>query len=225
MMMLGEFFFLLISAVTVVGSVTVGGTTAAAAHLTAGANHDADLRSLWLGKPAAESSVTFAVSPPPGVQGSQVVVQMSTPNEDRAWPYAAGLTGDTEVGRRIPVAAYQHWVAPESLPSDYDARHAFPGCSTMRAIQNQGACAGCYSFATTESLGDRICQASNGTVDAILSAEDPLFCPNLGGCRGGNLGPVWDYLANVGVPSGCSPGQNDQPNGTSPNQSGGVDTC
>ena len=24
----------------------------------------------------------------------------------------------------------------------------------------------------------------------------------VGGCRGGNLGPVWDYLANVGVPSG-----------------------
>jgi hypothetical protein len=59
-------------------------------------------------------------------------------------------------------------------------------------------------------------------VDVILSAEDPLFCPNLGGCRGGNLGPVWDYTANVGVPSGCSPGQNAQPSGVGPNQSSGL---
>lgn len=90
----------------------------------------------------------------------------------------------------------------------------------MRAIQNQGGCAGCYSFATVGSLGDRLCQASNGSVNVILSAEDPIFCPNLGGCKGGNLGPVWDYLSTVGVPSGCSPGQNDQPSGSDGTNSG-----
>ena len=172
--------------------------------VVAGAGQVEALRELWYshsqrGAQKPLPPVKFVVTPPPGVQGSPVTVSMSNPGEDRASPFGAGLLAQNQVGSRVPVASYSHWTPPETLPEEFDARAAYPSCRTMRAVQNQGACAGCYSFASVASLGDRICMATNGSVDAILSAEDPLFCPNLGGCRGGNLGPVWDYLANVGV--------------------------
>ena len=171
------------------------------------------LRGLWRSQAGEELAVD--VAPPPGVQGPPVTVRMSAAavrDANPAAPYSAGL--DPSWSRRHVASHLPHWRAPPELPAHYDARLAFPACSSMRAIQNQGACSGCYSFATVASLGDRICQRTNGSTDAILSAEAPLFCPNLGGCRGGNLGPVWEYLENVGVPSGCSPGQNSQPSGS-----------
>ena len=165
--------------------------------IAAGVGQGQALRQQWSQSGGAE----FAVVPPPGVaKGQREYVSMSAPEDDRSKPFGAGLLADNEVGGRVPVVSYSHWADPSTLPADFDVRTANPTCRTMRAVQNQGACAGCYSFASVASLGDRICHASNGSVDAILSAEDPLFCPNLGGCRGGNLGPVWDYLANVGVP-------------------------
>eukprot|EP01043_Picozoa_sp_COSAG02_P038999 COSAG02_NODE_3047_length_7477_cov_15.840201_10_plen_388_part_01 len=181
--------------------------------------HQQRLRAVWEAASFDQrrnAGVEVAVEPPPGVRGQPVRARLASWAEQidhGAAPYAAGLRAENWVGSRVPVVSQQHWVEADQLPPAYDARLAYPRCSTMRAIQNQGACAGCYSFATVASLGDRICQATNSSVDVILSAEDPLFCPNLGGCRGGNLGPVWDYLANVGVPSGCSPGQNLQPSG------------
>ena len=183
------------------------------------------LRAAWaaaLPERRAEG-VELAVAPPVGLHGLPVVVRLSsTPdNNSGLAPYTAGLLPENWVGTaQAPLASLPHWLPGAELPPAYDARQAYPACSTMRAIQNQGGCAGCYSFATVGSLGDRICQATNGSVNSILSAEDPLFCPNLGGCRGGNLGPVWDYLANVGVPSGCSPGQNLQPSGSDGTNSG-----
>jgi hypothetical protein len=189
--------------------------------------HELGLRAAWEAAPPERRAegLSLAVAPPPGVQGEPVAVRLSPAPDDeltgQQYSYAAGLRPENWVGTsRAPVISQPHWLPASELPPAYDAREAYPACSAMRAIQNQGGCSGCYSFATVGSLGDRLCQASNGSVNAILSAEDPLFCPNLGGCRGGNLGPVWDYLANVGVPSGCSPGQNLQPSGSDGTNSG-----
>ena len=186
-----------------------------------------NLRALLQARPRQEQAVL--VMPPPGVEGEPLLSRLSATAEvsPSYYPYGAGLLADNEVGGRIPVASLQYWTSAKSLPRDYDARLAYPQCRTMRAVQNQGACGGCYAFAPAASLGDRICQATNGSTDAILSAEAPIFCPTaagdyLGGCRGGNLGPVWEYLSNLGVPSGCSPGQIMQPSGMGPNQSSGL---
>ena len=147
-----------------------------------------NLRRLSAAAAPAGRTVALAVAPPPGVTGLPVAVEMAA---DAVAPSAGpllgggGLLGANLVGTSsVPVAAFDHWAAAADLPRDYDARQAYPMCSTMRAVQNQGACAGCYSFASTAALGDRICQATNGTADAILSAEDPLFCPNLGAIIG-----------------------------------------
>ena len=59
-----------------------------------------------------------------------------------AAPYSAGL--DPSWSRRHVASPLPHWRAPSQLPAHYDARLAFPACSSMRAIQNQGACSGCY---------------------------------------------------------------------------------
>ena len=111
--------------------------------LTAGPAHGSALRRLWAERERGADAVTFSLSPPPGVTGPDHVVQLSAPEADRARPHAAGLGAGTDVGHATPVAAYSHWVDPSRLPEDYDARQAYPACSTMRAIQNQGACAGC----------------------------------------------------------------------------------
>eukprot|EP01051_Picozoa_sp_SAG22_P013806 SAG22_NODE_1592_length_4045_cov_1.929802_1_plen_601_part_00 len=208
----------------VLGAVRGDGPAAAARPIIFADEHQGDsLRRVMAAVPEQQraSGVAVAVSPPPGIHGGPIAVQLSFGSGSPAWPYAAGLEPANQVGGRIPVVtSRRHWARPQDLPENFDVRSAFPTCRTMRAVQNQGACDGCYSFATVAALGDRICQATNGTVDAILSAEAPLFCANLGGCRGGNLGPVWDYLANVGVPSGCSPGQNLQPSGCDGHNSG-----
>jgi hypothetical protein len=107
---------------------------------------------------AAKHGVTLSVLPAPGLNWPPAVAHLAPPNRDPAWPYSAGLGPSTPVGTSVPVASQAHWVDASQLPSDYDSRVAFPRCSAMRAIQNQGACAGCYSFATVGSLGDRICQ-------------------------------------------------------------------
>ena len=59
---------------------------------------------------------------------------------------------------------------PEWQGSSYtpfDSRTKWGKC--IHPVMNQGTCNSCWAFSTTEVLSDRLCIASSGKVDVVLS--------------------------------------------------------
>ena len=48
------------------------------------------------------------------------------------------------------------------IPESYNWREVYPQCA--QAVKNQGNCSAAYAIATTSTVADRICQASNTTI-------------------------------------------------------------
>jgi len=75
-------------------------------------------------------------------------------------------------------------------------------------VRDQGACGSCWAFGATESLADRFCIATNGTVNVVLSVEQLISCDldGLEGCRGGEAISAFTYTSIEGLPSeSCYP--------------------
>jgi hypothetical protein len=68
-------------------------------------------------------------------------------------------------------------VIDEDLPSSFDVRTKYPGCT--HPVLDQGDCGSCWAFASTETLSDRFCVASNGTVNVTLSPQVVADAPLL----------------------------------------------
>jgi len=62
------------------------------------------------------------------------------------------------------------------MPASFDARTAWPQCPHISHIRDQSTCGSCWAFGGVEAMSDRICIASNGTVQEELSTEDMLSC-------------------------------------------------
>ncbi|XP_053204031.1 cathepsin B-like [Panonychus citri] len=92
----------------------------------------------------------------------------------------------------------------DDLPATFDAREAWPNCTSTRLIRDQGSCGSCWAFGSVEAMSDRICIASKGKIQVDLSAEDVLdCCEDCGfGCGGGDPGEAWNYFQASGVVSG-----------------------
>lgn len=97
---------------------------------------------------------------------------------------------------------------PEDLPTDFDARTGFPQCSNVIGhIRDQSDCGSCWAFGSTEAFNDRMCIASNGTFQTLLSVQDTTSCCDLFkcfsfGCGGGQPSNAWSYFVNYGVVTG-----------------------
>ncbi|GMT12169.1 hypothetical protein PFISCL1PPCAC_3466, partial [Pristionchus fissidentatus] len=93
-----------------------------------------------------------------------------------------------------------------ALPASFDARTQWPSCSQIGAIRDQADCGACWAFAAAETMSDRVCIATNGTQQPVLSAEDMLSCCgdlcHVNGCSGGNPFGAWLYMATAGVCTG-----------------------
>jgi cathepsin B len=91
-----------------------------------------------------------------------------------------------------------------ALPDNFDARTQWPSCPSLREVRDQSDCGSCWAFGAVEAMTDRICIASNATVNIHLSAEDMTacctFCGN--GCDGGNPAAAWSYWQQNGVVDG-----------------------
>ncbi|EXB94880.1 Cathepsin B [Morus notabilis] len=99
--------------------------------------------------------------------------------------------------RSAPVKTY-----PKSLklPKEFDARTAWPQCSTIGRILDQGHCGSCWAFGAVESLSDRFC--IHFGLNISLSVNDLLACCGFfcgEGCDGGYPLEAWEYLARSGV--------------------------
>eukprot|EP00033_Pygsuia_biforma_P000061 GCRY01000077.1.p1 GENE.GCRY01000077.1~~GCRY01000077.1.p1 ORF type:complete len:303 (+),score=58.21 GCRY01000077.1:142-1050(+) len=93
-----------------------------------------------------------------------------------------------------------------SLPATFDSRERWPGC--VGAIRNQGQCGSCWAHGAAESLSDRFCIASNGTIKPTLSVQQLVSCDWEGnhGCNGGIPHLAWDYMEINGLPTdSCFP--------------------
>jgi len=85
----------------------------------------------------------------------------------------------------------------EGLPATFDWREQG---NCVHPIRDQAQCGSCWAFAATEAFSDRICIASNGETDVVLSPQDMVSCdPWDMGCNGGILSWAWSYIANTGV--------------------------
>ncbi|CAL8129785.1 unnamed protein product [Prunus armeniaca] len=101
------------------------------------------------------------------------------------------------------------------LPTNFDARTAWPQCNTIGRILDQGHCGSCWAFAAVEALSDRFC--IHFGMNISLSVNDLLACCGFmcgDGCDGGYPIYAWRYFVHHGVvteecdpyfdPTGCS---------------------
>uniref|UniRef100_A0A5B7A5W1 Putative cathepsin B-like n=1 Tax=Davidia involucrata TaxID=16924 RepID=A0A5B7A5W1_DAVIN len=99
--------------------------------------------------------------------------------------------------KNIPVISH-----PKTLkfPDHFDARTAWPQCSTIGKILDQGHCGSCWAFGAVESLSDRFC--IHFGMNISLSVNDLLACCGFmcgGGCDGGYPIYAWRYFVHHGV--------------------------
>ncbi|KAK9757233.1 hypothetical protein RND81_01G150400 [Saponaria officinalis] len=94
-----------------------------------------------------------------------------------------------------------------NLPKEFDARKAWPQCSTIGKILDQGHCGSCWAFGAVESLSDRFC--IHFGVNVSLSVNDLLACCGIwcgAGCNGGTPIFAWRHLKHFGVVTNeCDP--------------------
>jgi cathepsin B len=95
---------------------------------------------------------------------------------------------------------YDHLTQFVAVPDSFDARTKWPNC--IHPVRNQLKCGSCWAFSASEVLSDRICIASGGKTDVVLSPEDMVECDSSDkGCQGGMLPSAWSYLENTGIVS------------------------
>ncbi|XP_015376384.1 PREDICTED: cathepsin B-like cysteine proteinase 5 [Diuraphis noxia] len=91
-----------------------------------------------------------------------------------------------------------------SIPKEFDARKRWKNCTTIGTIRDQGNCGSCWAFSTSGAFADRLCIASNGKFNQLLSAEQVTSCCyRCGlGCQGGYPIKAWQYYNTRGLVTG-----------------------
>jgi len=91
---------------------------------------------------------------------------------------------------RIPVA--------NDIPATFDARKQWPSC--IHSIRDQGQCGSCWAFGAVESLEDRFCIITSGSINVQLSEQSMVSCDKSDyGCQGGYLQNAWTFLEKTGA--------------------------
>jgi len=84
------------------------------------------------------------------------------------------------------------------IPTSFDARKQWPSC--IHSIRDQGQCGSCWAFGATESLEDRFCIVTSGSINVQLGEQTMVSCDKTDyGCQGGYLQNAWTFLENTGV--------------------------
>jgi cathepsin B len=93
----------------------------------------------------------------------------------------------------------------QDLPENFNYKDKWPQCA--HPIRDQQSCGSCWAFAASEVLTDRMCIASNGGVNVVMSPQDLVSCDTEDyGCDGGYVDLSWDYIRDIGIVSdACLP--------------------
>jgi len=84
------------------------------------------------------------------------------------------------------------------LPREYDFRAQWPQCAGP--IRNQQQCGSCWAFSGAEAVEQRLCMASQGKINLLLSPQDSVSCDHDNyACMGGYLDRTWNYYENYGL--------------------------
>jgi cathepsin B len=100
------------------------------------------------------------------------------------------------------------------LPYHFDARENWPECEdVINHVRDQSECGSCWAHGTTEALNDRMCIASGGSFQTLLSVSDTTACCDARhcfsfGCNGGQVATPWAWFASKGVVTGGDYGDN-----------------
>ncbi|XP_060847848.1 cathepsin B-like [Rhopalosiphum padi] len=97
--------------------------------------------------------------------------------------------------------AYSSYV---EIPIKFDARKQWIRCKTIGEVRDQGNCGSCWALATSSAFADRLCIATNGDFNQLLSAEEITFCCYLcgNGCHGGYPIRAWKRFKKHGLVTG-----------------------
>ncbi|XP_025206248.1 cathepsin B-like cysteine proteinase 3 [Melanaphis sacchari] len=90
------------------------------------------------------------------------------------------------------------------IPKKFDARKKWRHCRTIGEVRDQGHCGSCWAFGTSSAFADRLCVATDGDFNELLSAEEITFCCHKCGfgCNGGNPIRAWEYFSKHGLVTG-----------------------
>lgn len=90
------------------------------------------------------------------------------------------------------------------IPRHFDARRNWKNCKSIGHIPDQGNCGSCWAVATSSAFADRLCIATNGDFNALLSAEETTFCCHScgNGCHGGIPIKAWERFVKKGIVTG-----------------------
>ncbi|KAA6378550.1 MAG: putative cathepsin B2 cysteine protease, partial [Streblomastix strix] len=68
----------------------------------------------------------------------------------------------------------------------------------MTPVRDQATCGGCWAFAISEVIGDRL--GALGCSRGVMSPQDLISCDSLdAGCNGGNFDTAWDWATENGI--------------------------
>jgi len=93
------------------------------------------------------------------------------------------------------------------LPTNFDPRTDASWSDCIHPIRDQQQCGSCWAFGASESFSDRVCIATGGAVNVVLSSEDLVSCDTGNyGCGGGYLAEAWNFIQTTGLVSdSCFP--------------------
>lgn len=100
-----------------------------------------------------------------------------------------------------------------AVPDNFDARYHWYQCEgVINHVRDQANCGSCWAHGTTEAFNDRLCIATNGHFQTLLSTADTAACCNGSqcfsfGCNGGQVGTPWAWFTRQGVVSGGDYGE------------------
>ncbi|KAK6014539.1 papain family cysteine protease [Ostertagia ostertagi] len=92
----------------------------------------------------------------------------------------------------------------DDIPESFDARVHWSNCSSLFYIRDQANCGSCWAVSSAAAMSDRVCIASRGAKQVLLSDQDMLACCSWCGygCEGGWPMKAWQYFAREGVVTG-----------------------
>mmetsp|Transcript_11498 Transcript_11498/g.24109 ORF Transcript_11498/g.24109 Transcript_11498/m.24109 type:complete len:373 (+) Transcript_11498:76-1194(+) len=146
----------------------------------------------------------------PGVLWTAAVHERFATEAPGASKVLNGVKGDWSADIEAAVARHEiHRFSEELLgatqdpPESFDSAENWPQCAkTIGDVRDQSACGCCWAFAAAEAASDRLCIATNGSIQVALSAQDVCFCASPDGCGGGQITEPWDYIQQRGAVTG-----------------------